>query len=157
MLLSQAVEQGLSEINFNYGCWLRPDGSTCQGCLLGAAMYVKGARDLDAKDPVAELAKHWPWVNGWKHHSKAPCCKIAVPENGWDISELLTHLSLHYEEGVLSKEQIIEMVRRIESVDKYPLLTQILNEAEVEAREQRKQPELEVLSTAISSGRMIPS
>ena len=111
MYFTNAVAQGLSEIKFSYGCWLRSNDGNCEGCLVGAALFSQGHTELD-HEPTSELASHWPWIENWRIE-ELPCCDEYLGEDV-DMTLFLTHLSKHLELKEMNTEEIVSIIGKIE-------------------------------------------
>jgi hypothetical protein len=131
MKFSEAMLLGLPEIRFTNTTWLAPvvDEGQCQGCLIGAALYAMGHRDMVnllsgdvGFDEISRIVEEiWPWTKIFREFTTiCPSCGLRITKT---IAGMMTHLASHYpdelgaEQDELSAEQIADFIRKFEPVE----------------------------------------
>ena len=116
MRLSDAILLGLPEMTFSNGNWFyfKNDG-TCEGCLVGTALYARGNKENG--EAVGKFYEYWPWTRhiGWFPHCPVKGCPDSMTR--YEGSLALTHLADHYIAKQLTGEQIADYIRSIEPAE----------------------------------------
>ncbi len=115
MPFSEAILLGLPEIKFTNECYLRKQGTRaireCAGCLVGAALYAVGVRDLGERYGRDMLAEHWPWTEAKVYRFDCPVCPKKFSSV---VAHIATHLATHYQSKEISAERIADIFRKLE-------------------------------------------
>lgn len=128
MKLSEAIALGLPEIKFtNRFFFMQHLRGDCEGCLVGAALWASGWRDISSVREA--MYETWPWTRERAgigmpcpaHHSYGTYVIGGSRDHyDWTILTTLTHLASHYELRELTSTQIVDFIKSIEPPDPEP-------------------------------------